>query len=64
MAILMSNVVEAVYENGVFRPVKVLHIKENETALIILKGHAKKKSMFGSIPDLKPFSENDRADSK
>ena len=62
----MSNVIEVVYERGTFRPTKKLHIKEHEKALLILKTGAKTKgkNLFGTIPNLRKFSEKDRADSK
>ncbi len=61
----MANVIEVVYQNGVFKPVTKVHFKERVRGYLILTNtKGAKKSLFGSVPDLKKFTEKDRADAE
>ncbi len=44
----MVKVIEAVYENGVFKPLKKVELKEGERVKIVIK-----KSVFGILKEWK-----------
>jgi predicted DNA-binding antitoxin AbrB/MazE fold protein len=45
------NAIEAIYENGVFRPIGKIDLNEGETVEIIVKSNSEKDSAE-TIPDL------------
>ena len=49
----MTQIVEAIYENGMFRPLEAIHLSEHEKVRIIIEGLSK-----GSAIN----TENDSAD--